>query len=109
MIGVAMTDSSGNVVWQEDYKPFGDVNNPSRQQQAANSRQFIGKELDDETGLHYFLDEVEEHHNEYSHEPGWSEVSVYGVSLTEQLKELLGEYQFSTFDELNTDSFVARK
>jgi RHS repeat-associated protein len=49
---LAMTDSSGNVVWKADYKPFGEENSTSGS--AANDRRFVGKEKDEETGLSYF-------------------------------------------------------
>jgi len=49
---LAMTDGSGNVVWQADYKPFGEEN--SMTGSAVNSKRFVGKEKDTETGLDYF-------------------------------------------------------
>ena len=49
---LAMTDSSGAVVWKADYKPFGEENSVTGT--AANDRKFVGKEKDDETGLYYF-------------------------------------------------------
>src|SRR3989344_5556347 len=49
---VAMTDSSGTVVWQADYQPFGDL--AGLTENAPNSHQFTGKEVDPETGLQYF-------------------------------------------------------
>lgn len=49
---LAMTDSSGNVVWKADYKPFGEENSVTGP--AANDRRFVGKEKDEETGLSYF-------------------------------------------------------
>ena len=48
---VAATDSAGNVVWRESYKPFGArLNNAS----SGNRLWFHGKEADAETGLSYF-------------------------------------------------------
>jgi RHS repeat-associated protein len=49
---LAMTDSSGAVVWKADYKPFGEENSTAGA--AANDRRFVGKEKDEETGLSYF-------------------------------------------------------
>lgn len=49
---VAITDASGTIVWQADYKPFGDT--ASLTETVSNSHRFIGKELDLETGLNYF-------------------------------------------------------
>lgn len=49
---VAMTDSTGAVVWEADYQPFGDEWNLSETK--TNAHRFTGKERDAETGLHYF-------------------------------------------------------
>ena len=49
---LAMTDASGNVVWQADYRPFGEEQSVTGS--SANDRRFVGKEKDDETGLAYF-------------------------------------------------------
>ncbi|GBD99837.1 tRNA nuclease WapA precursor [bacterium BMS3Abin07] len=49
---LAMSDEGGNIVWEADYKPFGeDWNVPVYPE---NNRTFVGKERDKETGLHYF-------------------------------------------------------
>jgi RHS repeat-associated protein len=50
---LAATDAAGNIVWKENYRPFGDkVNN---QAAAADNRQwFHGKAADADTGLQYF-------------------------------------------------------
>ncbi len=50
---LAITDSSGQVVWRADYKPFGEVQSITGS--VENNKQFIGKEKDKETGLHYIL------------------------------------------------------
>jgi len=52
---LAMTDSSGsggNVVWQADYKPFGEEQLIT--ESIENKNRFVGKEKDEETGLYYF-------------------------------------------------------
>jgi len=49
---LAMTDSNGAVVWQADYKPFGEENSITGS--AVNNKRFVGKEKDSETGLDYF-------------------------------------------------------
>jgi len=49
---VAITDSTGNVVWRADYKPFGQEQSISGS--LENNERFIGKEKDKETGLDYF-------------------------------------------------------
>jgi RHS repeat-associated protein len=48
----AMTDINGNVVWRADYEPFGNL--ATITETLANTREFIGKQRDPETGLHYF-------------------------------------------------------
>ena len=49
---MAMTDSSGNVVWRADYKPFGEEQSVTST--VPNDKRFIGKEKDEETGFSYF-------------------------------------------------------
>ncbi len=49
---MAMTDASGNVVWEADYKPFGEEYTVTAFPE--NNKKFIGKEKDEETGLYYF-------------------------------------------------------
>jgi RHS repeat-associated protein len=49
---LAMTGSSGTVVWRADYKPFGEEQSVT--QSPENVMKFVGKEKDKETGLHYF-------------------------------------------------------
>jgi len=50
---LAITDAKGKVVWKGDYLPFGEehdiVISPDK-----NNRRFVGKERDEESGLHYF-------------------------------------------------------
>jgi RHS repeat-associated protein len=48
----AMTDINGNVVWRADYEPFGNLADVT--ETLPNTHQFIGKERDPETSLHYF-------------------------------------------------------
>ena len=49
---LAMSDTSGNVVWRAEYFPFGEETvNVSTVQ---NNKMFVGKEKDSESGLYYF-------------------------------------------------------
>lgn len=49
---VLATDANGNVVWKENYRPFGErLNNPAAQ--AGNAIGFAGKPFDANTGLSY--------------------------------------------------------
>src|SRR5947207_13255285 len=49
---VLATDAVGNVVWKENYRPYGDrLNNPSAE--AGNAIGFAGKPFDATTGLSY--------------------------------------------------------
>jgi RHS repeat-associated protein len=48
----AMTDINGNVVWRADYEPFGNLADVT--ETLPNTREFIGKQHDPETSLHYF-------------------------------------------------------
>jgi len=47
----AMTDASGSLVWQADYKPFGEANVPT--ETLLNNLRFPGQYYDAESGLHY--------------------------------------------------------
>ena len=49
---LAMTNASGSVVWRADYMPFGEENVVTGTME--NDKKFVGKELDEETGLYYF-------------------------------------------------------
>jgi len=49
---LAMTDSTGKVVWKADYKPFGEEQTVTGT--TSNGKRFVGKEKDEETGLSYF-------------------------------------------------------
>ena len=50
---IAMTNESGQVIWKETYKPYGErvINDP---ESADNTLWYTGKAHDDETGLSYF-------------------------------------------------------
>jgi RHS repeat-associated protein len=47
-----MTDSTGTVVWEGDYKPFGEAG-VHPQSTVVNNFRFAGQYYDEETGLHY--------------------------------------------------------
>ncbi len=47
-----ITDSDGNVVWDAQYKPFGEAE-VSEHASVVNSFRFAGQYFDEETGLHY--------------------------------------------------------
>jgi len=49
---VALTDSAGSVMWRVDYEPFGNL--AAIMETLPNTHEFIGKERDPETSLHYF-------------------------------------------------------
>jgi RHS repeat-associated protein len=49
---VLMTDKKGKVVWEAEYKPFGEVE-ISPQSNVKNNFRFAGQYFDEETGLHY--------------------------------------------------------
>ncbi len=49
---LAMTNTSGSVVWKTDYKPFGEEQSITGT--IENNEKFTGKEKDKETGLYYF-------------------------------------------------------
>ena len=51
------------------------------------------------------LDDVDLHHGEFSHEPPWSIIEVYGVSVTQRIKSELSRYEEGRFEILE-DGFI---
>ena len=52
---VIMADKKGNIVQQEEYAPFGELlYSVYRNNKTKNNYKFTGKELDEESGMHYF-------------------------------------------------------
>ena len=49
---LVMTDATGSVVWRAEYMPFGEET--INQATVQNSKMFVGKEKDSESGLYYF-------------------------------------------------------
>lgn len=49
---LVMSDSTGTVVWQADYLPFGEETIDTST--VPNNKMFVGKEKDSESGLYYF-------------------------------------------------------
>jgi RHS repeat-associated protein len=49
---IAMTDATSTVVWDQGYLPFGEPHVGSGS--IVNSRQYTGKEFEEETGLYYY-------------------------------------------------------
>ena len=54
------------------------------------------------------IEEVDLHHNHHSHDPGYTVLEVYGVTLSPRIREGFEEYGFVRFDE-TADGFIARK
>src|SRR5262245_18136103 len=52
--------------------------------------------------------DVDEHHSEFSHDPPWSEIAVFGAPLTERLRDLFMQLGATAFDS-TADGFVARR
>lgn len=51
------------------------------------------------------LETIDEHHGEYSHDPPWSILEVYGVNLTPRIQNQLKEFGITRF-EITEDGFV---
>jgi hypothetical protein len=54
------------------------------------------------------LNAVDEHHNGYSHDPGYSILEVYGIPFTERLRPAFTDLGFSSFEQ-TAYGFLARK
>jgi hypothetical protein len=52
--------------------------------------------------------DVDEHHGEFSHDPPWSEILVFGVPLSERLRASFTELGASQF-EITQDGFICRR
>jgi hypothetical protein len=61
-----------------------------------------------ETRLSGVLADVDLHHGEYSHDPAYSVIEVFGAALTPQIRGALAAYGFDEFVE-RVGGFVARK
>ena len=51
---------------------------------------------------------VDEHHGAHAHDPAWSEIEVFGVSLSERLRTAFERIGATTF-ESTTEGFVCRR
>ncbi|WP_176060191.1 hypothetical protein [Paraburkholderia sp. BCC1876] len=69
---------------------------------------FIQYGVDREGWCDAILDSVDDHHNCYSYDPGYSILEVYGTPLTERLRSALVEFGFSVFTPTEY-GFCARK
>ncbi|HMR10978.1 MAG TPA: hypothetical protein PKA88_34605, partial [Polyangiaceae bacterium] len=53
-------------------------------------------------------EELEAHHGEFAHDPPWSEIEVYGVSLSPELESVFRELGATAF-ESTIDGFICRR
>lgn len=54
------------------------------------------------------VDQLDVHHNHYSHDPAYSVLEVYGARLSERIREEFGRYGLVHFEE-TTQGFIAKK
>lgn len=52
--------------------------------------------------------DVEDHHGEFAQDPPWSEIEVFGVKLSDRLREVFAEIGVTTF-EPTPDGFICRR
>lgn len=52
--------------------------------------------------------ELDEHHGEFSHDPPWSEIAVFGAKLSASVKNAFAEIGATSF-ESTSDGFVCRR
>lgn len=55
------------------------------------------------------LSTVDLHHGEYSHNPPWSTIEVYGASLTRDVKAALSEFGEGTYKDIEHGFVFSRK
>ncbi len=53
-------------------------------------------------------EDVDNHHGEFAHDPPWSEIEVYGVSLDEHLRKVFEELG-ATLISPTSDGFICRR
>jgi hypothetical protein len=106
---VWLIESESNL---ENSKIFYEQNNSSSDDLLADGVtvfQNTDEEMSAENILDSVIEEVNEHHNEYSHTPGWSELYVYGVLLNDKVRAILQEFGFINFHAIDSSDFVANK
>jgi len=54
------------------------------------------------------IDELDMHHNHYSHDPAYSVLEVYGAGLSERIREAFAFYGLVQFEETPA-GFIAKK
>lgn len=54
------------------------------------------------------IDALDQHHNSYSHDPGYTLLEVYGVAPSKEIQTVFAEFGFAEFT-VTPDGFVARK
>lgn len=59
----------------------------------------VGDDESPEDMVIHILSAVNQHHNQYSHDPPWSQIEVYGVAPTKNVREALQEYGVDDFRE----------
>ncbi|WP_157653645.1 hypothetical protein [Burkholderia ubonensis] len=69
---------------------------------------FIQYGVNRESWCDAILDSVDDHHNSYSGDPGYSILEVYGIPLTNRLQSVLVELGFSVFTSMDY-GFCAHK
>lgn len=52
--------------------------------------------------------DVDEHHGDFAHDPPWSEIAVYGVTLDERLRKVFEELGTTRFAQTR-DGFICRR
>jgi hypothetical protein len=62
----------------------------------------------DETVLDAAMEMIDDHHDEFSEEGAWSDLTVIGISLTPSVRELLEGYGASLIEEAGGEIHAAR-
>ncbi|HMR80189.1 MAG TPA: hypothetical protein PKD61_34010, partial [Polyangiaceae bacterium] len=55
-----------------------------------------------------FSEKLKAYHGEFAHDPPWSEIEVYGVSLSPELESVFRELGATAF-ESTIDGFICRR
>lgn len=69
---------------------------------------FKPKGVDVEDWCVAVIDQLDMHHNHYSHDPPYSVLEVYGARLSERIREEFGRFGLVHFEE-TSQGFIAKK
>ncbi|WP_175038959.1 hypothetical protein [Burkholderia contaminans] len=93
IVATAANAAAAEKIWAEQPEPRAH----SIERGVTTFRADLGK--DRNSWCEMMLGSVDEHHNGYSHDPGYTVLEVYGIAFTERLRPAFTELGFSSFEQ----------